>query len=592
MAQRLVGGQQRGFIMNGTNPGPANGESGRELPGRRLVEDMVDAGWLEDGPKLWRTETGGATLVDIKPGIAGSVHVQLGQHLSIDVDRLEPDRLTGFEVIGPQSEVSTAAWDTLRHIGGDQLVAAVSNGSEGLLSFALPRLPEDVQHLARTCTATESMHPIFALDAWAIDYQDPGTQRAAARLRDRAQPFVTVLSETLAGAETWAQVFELARALAASSKPVVRIQGSDRALGRDAVDVLLELAGGPRAQRELQPPDALSEWVTVPIFDLVEVDEVERAQFRVVDDTVEVLVDVEDRYEALSVVVADDSGELASAPVVFADGTRRGGASLMVSKGDFWVEVHGAEVTGRQRWERAADAASSAVARVVAILQAVGSVAAAGSGSTLLANELRVAAAVLDGPALDPVRAQQVVNLAADLESGVLPFQHRQATIAAQFVVEMQSALADLVATPLDFHDGALLRSLVADTLFAESADQVPDFVPIDWLIEQFPRTVDLPDKAPALSVNADEKPFRCELTDEQTGGTGITSIYVEFKDDVVTVTISRRRERAAYSLRILDASGQLEHTVSSNPVADLYVAHFEGGSESVRLEIRVKDPT
>lgn len=590
--------------MNGMDPGRAIGDSDPEAQDRHVVDELVDVGWLEDGPKLWRTGAGGAVLVDIEPGIAGSVYVRLSQHFSIEVDRLAPARITGFTLVATPGELSTEERSTLRYVVGDELLELLAGDVEGVLPFEVPPLPEDVQHLVLSCTAFEKIHPVFGLDAWAVDYQDSGTQRAADRLRARARPFADVLGRTLGvrpldsspDVENWGGVLDLALRLATSPTPVFKLGQATPDVGLDTAGILLDVAGGPRAQDELLP-ESPGEWATVPAFDLVDVDEVASAQFRVVDDTIEVIVDVDQQdvdqqYGPLRVVLTGESGELSVTDVVFEAGARRATSVFTVPDGDFWVEVRRSELAGRPRWERAAQAAESAVARVGAVLQAAGSAAVAGPGLIAIVNELRSAVVVFEGPALDPLRAQQVADLADDLDSGISIFRHRKPSAAAQLVVELQAVSADLAGAVLDAHDSAMLASLVARLQPIEMLDEVPDFVPLEWLIEELirpPVATELPDKVPALAVNAEEVPFRVELTDEQTDATGITSIYIEFKDDIVTLTISRQRERAAYKLRIVDSSGQLAYTVSSNPVADTYIAHVEGGRESVKIELTLE---
>lgn len=602
--------------MNGMNTGATGNEPNEPMTSDTWNSEsarvMAELGWHDDGPKLWKSASGGVRLTDIESGLAGDVAIRLTPRLTITVDRLSPDRLTGIEIAGQWHELDAAERSTLAYIAGDEFSQFISSGGEGLLPFELPSLPAPVQHLALAASLAQLLHPIFALDAALLLSTDSNVADASRRLAKSASPFVDALREAVVSQSTATPTdgsgFEAVSVLLNSLANGAQAPGSARDQVERAgdvrldADVIRQIAAVPlsptsTAADARNPDPAARE--SIAEYDLVEVDDVQGATAQSVGDELVVAVETEGTSEAIFGSTVDRTGRLGTAEVIFERGSTTGSTVLPRPDGDFWVEIHGSDEPTLERWERAAMYAETAAAQLVAVLQAVGAGRGASEGVTSISAELRALADLYEDVALDPVRAEQARSLVAQLDRGESPFERFPAIRTTELLVAAQPLLQDhLDESQQVSHQSDLLRSLLAQRADTLSTDAIPDFVPsnwpnfvpIDWIVEEFGRSLPetpFPDRALSRSMNsAEDSSHRVELDDAQLDATGISSIVIEFSEQTVTVTVTRDRSRAKYGLRIIEAGEALLVERSENPVADVYVAEFHRAASTVRVEL------
>lgn len=593
--------------MNPTHDNDAPNEV-TEFETRRsdAARTMETLGWYEDGPKLWRSSSGQIRIADIERSFAGNVRVDVSRRIVVLVDRLQLGRLTGLEIAAPHGDLDPSEWAALEYIVGSDLARFIASNREGVLPFRLPPLPLPLQQLALAESLAELIHPIFAVEARRWLDSDVPLAGAAERLAAIATPFIDALFELL---EDESLVEEQPGSLTRLRSVLADLHGrvqdgpadeTTRAVSSDpqAADLavirgLCQLASSTTSSGAGVSGMRAVITSVVPDYDLVEVDHALGATVALTDDALVVSVDTGGVTEPIFASTVNESGRLDTVEVSFESEALIGTARLAHVEGEFWIEVHGAEEPDSERWERAANFAETGAARLVAVVQAI----AAGRDATgdvgATAAELRAFADVFEDVAFDLERAEQARRVAEQLEHGVTPFGQLGSVLTSELLTRAQPVLHDflhLKVAQRTSHRDDLLRSLLAERSERLTAEEIPDFVPIDWIVEEFRRSLPetpFPDRALARSMNsADDTSHRVELDDEQLDATGISSIVIEFSEQTVTVTVTRDRSRANYALRIIEAGEALPVERSENPIADVYIAEFHRAASAVRVEL------
>ena len=587
---------------------------------------MVELGWLEDGPKLWRDEDGVCTFSAAEEGFCGFTRIDLGHGIFLDIDRWDLSRILGFTLVPERgAEISPAQRDLIRMFAGDELSDFVEFGGEGIFRGTISPLPVSIRRVAVAELLGNKFHPLWNAEAALAAVSDPVLNALAKQRATVAAPFLEALFHSVSAA------YRSARLLASAELDLLfelislfggALNNSGVATSKELADfantfTTVELAnfdndatGLERIESKFEddhdsPTIVGSErtsdndegiQISIEEFDWVDVDEFKEATYRIIGGRVVVNVDVVEQDLPMWAQCVTASGTADAKQLVFGDSSTLGTAELVRPAEEFWVEIHPDDQPATvHRADRARKTAIDLASSVVARIQH--------DPKALVARQTKIDIERLidlfDNSAFDIHATQQALELKRRLQQGSLGEETevlgwpqlgvRRLIAAAQPIVQLL-----LDTDSLSLVDAQLLRGL-APTHGLVPVDRSeawwPDFVPFEWLVDSELEKLLIEDQLPrgalAESVRSgSEREYRVELGESASVAGGISSIVIELDDGQFKVTCNLARPGVApkISLAVTRDGSIVVLTKKSSNFADVYSAPWEGGLGSLRI--------